>query len=137
MERKKLIKLLWAYKFNSDKEKKIAYKIEELRSSKTSVAISYDRVPGGGTSTMSDYIVRLTDLETELAHYASDKLLAYNKVTGIINSLAFDTDKEIMYQRYILWKNWQEIADDMCYSYERIRHKHSEILTELEKSSTF
>lgn len=136
MERNKLMNLLWSYKFASNKEQSTAEKIEMLRSSKTSLCISYDGLPGGGHSTMADYIARLTDLEAELNHYASDKLIAYNKVTDLISSLRSETDRELMYQRYIMWRSWLEIADDMHYTYAYVRNKHMSIIDKLAKDVT-
>ena len=127
-----LMAVLWSYKNNYDKEIKTANKIESLRTARTSPSVSIDGMPGGNThSPMEDYIVKLTTLEAEQAYYANEKLIAYVEITELINKLEDKTEKTIMYERYINWRPWLDIADELGYTHGRIRNKHTEILDKL------
>ena len=132
MDRAELMAVLWSYKNNCDKEIKTANKIESLRTAKMSPSVSVDGMPGGNThSSMEDYIVKLTTLEAEQAYYASKKLIAYSQVTDLINRLEDEIEKTFIYERYISWRPWLDIADELGYSYGRIRNKHTEVLNKL------
>ena len=132
LDRAELMAVLWSYKNNYDKEIKTANKIESLRTAKMSLSVSLDGMPGGNThSSMEDYIVKLTTLEAEQAYYASEKLIAYSQVTDLINRLEDEIEKTIIYERYISWRPWLDIADELGYSYGRIRNKHTEVLNKL------
>lgn len=132
LDRTDLMAALWSYKNNYDQEMKTADKIESLRTAKTSPSVSIDGMPGGNMhSSMEDYIIKLTTLEAEQAYYASEKLIAYSQVTDLINMLDNETEKTIMYERYINWRPWLDIAAEQGYDYGRIRNKHTEILNKL------
>lgn len=132
LDRTGLMAALWSYKDNYDQEMKTTDKIESLRTAKISPSVSIDGMPGGNMhSSMEDYIIKLTTLEAKQAYYASEKLIAYSQVTNLINMLDNETEKTIMYERYINWRPWLDIADEQGYTYGRIRNKHTEILNKL------
>ena len=119
---------------------KINNKISELsmlKSKSTSlqaVVINDDKVQTSpALDRLGDDISDILELEEEI----HKEIKRYNdlkhKIINEIHSLNNRLYIEILYKRYVEFKSLEEIAVEMNYSYDRVRHLHGYALIEFDK----
>ena len=119
---------------------KINNKISELsmlKSKSTSlqaVVINDDKVQ---TSPVLDRLGNDVSEILELEEEIRQEIKRYNelkhKIINEIHSLNNRLYIEILYKRYVEFKSLEEIAVEMNYSYDRVRHLHGYALIEFDK----
>lgn len=121
-------------------QKSIEYRkeqLEELRELSTSIgSFDYskdivDTTPTGDG--MEKKIIKIADLEADLTR----KIILYtakkNQIIEEIESLEEPKYVEILMKMYVEDKSLEEVAVEMAYSYDRVRHLHGLALVEFEK----
>ena len=83
-------------------------------------------------------IINYADKEAELNTEIQELIDLRHRIINEIYSLKENTFIELLFKRYVENKQFERIACEMSYSYERIRHMHSDALKafELEILST-
>lgn len=76
----------------------------------------------------TDTVDKVIDLENKINDLVDEYVGLKQKITKEINSLDNNTYVLLLIKRYVLNKNLYDIADEMFYSYGRIRHMHGEAL---------
>ena len=82
--------------------------------------------------TLADVIDLENKLERELSKYFNLKY----KIINEINAMADNTLSVILFKRYVLNKTLAEIARELNYSYDHVRHLHGQALIEFRKHNT-
>lgn len=120
----------------------INQKIEELNSlrimsdSIRSVDYSKEKVQTNHTNEAPfiTTIERMSDLEkeinTEIDTYVIEKHKIINQIQGLSNHLHI----QVLYKLYVEFKQLEEVADELGYSYQYIRSLHGSALKEFETS---
>lgn len=119
-------------------ERRISRRIELFRESQSSIQINLDGLPKSTIrKTQADYIVRLEELENELADAVEARKEAYRHVSGLIERLESEGQKDILDLRYIAGLSWQEIAQELGTSKSNVRYSHNRAVESLAPFSTF
>lgn len=119
-------------------ERRISRRIELFRESQSSIQINLDGLPKSTIrKTQADYIVRLEELENELADAVEARKEAYRHVSGLIERLESEGQKDILDLRYIAGLSWQEIAQELGTSKSNVRYRHNRAVESLAPFSTF
>ena len=123
-------------------DRKIANKQMELESLKalvTSITPTLKEVnvqSGGSQDRLGDTMAKILDLQNEINRdidkYVDRKLEAIR----LINKLEDDVSINILIQRYVNYKRWDEIAESLHYTRQGIFKKHGQALLDFEKVNT-
>lgn len=89
----------------------------------------FKRVPMDNAAERYD---RLTEQIEKMEKLLDIKSRFKTKIHGYISKFE-GVENQIAYKKYVEGKTLQTIADELCYSYDRIRHIHSK----MQKHSTF
>ncbi len=83
---------------------------------------------------LGDTMAKIIDLQNEINNeidlYINKKLEAIK----LINTIGDDVSISILTQRYINYKRWDEIADNLSYTRQGVLKKHGQALLNFEKS---
>lgn len=91
------------------------------------------RVQSSNSCDFTNAIDNLIEMEKKINKLVDKYVDLKNIITLEINSLENSTYSLLLIKRYVLNKNLYDIADEMFYSYGRIRHMHGEALEEFRK----
>ena len=104
--------------------------IETLREDIASIqGISYDkdRVQSSASSDgMVNKMIRLDELVSEMEDTMIERAKKRAEITTQITMMPNGTYMQILFKRYVEMQKFEQIALDMCYSYDRVRHLHQE-----------
>lgn len=124
---------LQQYAILEEKRKQLAFEIIEVREGMAGVgspALS-DRVqtsPSGDQ--MGNRVAKLISMEERLQALIDEKLAMGEKIITEIHNVDNAAYIKILYKRYIEFKKLKEIADEMDYSLDRVKHMHGYALQE-------
>lgn len=129
--------LLRAYKI----DQQIASKYEQIemwRSLAAKLSSSTIKVQitknGNNVNKVEIYCIKIADAEAEIERQLSKLLDIKREISEAINKLESSTYRVLLEQRYILCKNWNEIAEFMHYDESYILKKlHPLALREIEQ----
>ena len=119
-------------------EQRVMEEIETLRSRQTSVAKVLTGMPGGSGQayTLDDYAADLDMLERKLLYKLQQERVVYTEIRAALDLLTGLT-REIMVERYLMLKSWEQIAvcHDKSYRYmmKLQRRALDKLAEELEK----
>jgi hypothetical protein len=86
--------------------------------------------PNAGSSTaQSD---RIIDIELEISALIDRFIKERNEIIGMIQNLNHPDYMGVLYRRYVEYKNFDDIADEMALSYVRVTHIHLDALAAFE-----
>jgi len=95
-----------------------------------------ERVTGTKQSDLSDAYIRLETYE-ERVNREWDRLIAMREQgKKLIAAVEDPIQQTVLYDRYINYMSWEEIAVEMKYTYRRILQLHGDALQNLEKDFT-
>lgn len=110
--------------------------IATLRSQAENVrGMNYDKIRVQSSPDMdplATYLGRLTDAEEELSTELELYLSTYMKIFREIADVGMGIYADVLFLRYFDGLSLGEIADQLNYSYDRIRHIHGVALQEFE-----
>lgn len=110
--------------------------IATLRSQAENVrGMNYDKIRVQSSPDMdplATYLGRLTDAEEELSTELELYLSMYMKIFREIANVGMGIYADVLFLRYFDGLSLGEIADQLNYSYDRIRHIHGVALQEFE-----
>lgn len=120
------------YRRHGRKISRIESEIEEIRSMKLYPSMNNDGMPhGSNQKDLSGYAAELTEMEEQLHQEGVEQVISYKDITGRINQLEDENERDVLYYRYIKDKNWWEIADLMGYTERWITELHGRALAHL------
>ncbi len=120
------------YRKHGRKIKRIESEIEEIRSMKLYPSMNSDGMPHGSDQTdLSDYAAELTEKEDKLYLEGVEQVKAYKDITYKIEQLKDETERDVLYYRYIKSKSWWEIAELMGYTERWVQELHGKALKHL------
>lgn len=110
--------------------------IATIRSQAESVrGMDYDKVRVQSSPDMdplATYLGQLTEAEEELSTELEQYLAIYTQIFRQIANLGMGIYADVLFMRYFENKTLAEIAEDLQYSHDRIRHIHGVALQEFE-----
>ena len=109
---------------------RINAEIAELRSMKISPSVNNDGMPhgGGGQSDLSGYAAELDSMVQELIDERYYRIKDYQDIVGRIKKLKSESEKDVLFYRYIRGMDWWEIAEKMKFSERQIFRIHGKAL---------
>ena len=81
---------------------------------------------------IGESIVKVVDLESEISKDIIKLMELKQKISNTIDKVGKTECYEVLYQRYVLCKKFEEIAIDMKYDIRQIHRFHGEGLKEIE-----
>ena len=117
----------------------ITNKEEQLKALQARAVSTTAQMGGERVQTSSSHdtheriMVAILDLENELSTKINDYIKLKKEVIKVIDQLQEATHIDILYKRYISFKKWDDIADDMGYSIQAIFKIHGIALLEIQK----
>lgn len=129
-ENEKKKEYLNSYKNLCKKIKSLECQLEELRESKSSAqAIVMDDMPKGtNQSDLSDYMVKVDELEAEIKKTRQECLDRKLEIEHCIVVVKDGVESAILHKRYIELKDWTVIAVEINYSWKHTHRLHSKAL---------
>ena len=116
------------------KEAELAAMRSEIES--MSAAVTGERVQTSAKDKMSEKVSHIVDLEAQIIQdkekFLRMKDRIINEIQGLDNSVYVD----ILYKRYVEYKQLEEIAVEMNYSYRQVLRLHGFALQEFKKWHT-
>lgn len=82
---------------------------------------------------IEDPVLRYIALEQEITEDVYMLQLKKDKITSEIHNLNNSDNIKLLFKRYVECKKLGQIADEMNFSYDRIKHMHGSALAEFEK----
>ncbi len=115
---------------------RIELQIEELKQSKISPgSVMGDGMPRAHTqSDLSDYAVRLDELEQELRDARNRKITAFRNVQQAIERMDDEEEKDVLTYRHIQGKGWKDIAPAMNCSVRTMYYIYQRALQNFEST---
>ena len=111
-------------------KQKIAEK-DELKKYDVS-GVSYDaervKTTPSGEAPQVRTVERIMEYEAEIAEAIERFIALKKKIIGQIQSMQKPEYVQLLYKRYVEYKRLEEIALEMNYSYNRVKHLHGEAL---------
>lgn len=125
---------LRAYRTHERNIKRIQDEIDEVRELQQSVsAMQSDGMPHAhNVSDLSDYMVKLEKHITFLNREKKAKVEAYKRIVPCIEAMEDETEKDVLFFRYIKGYRWEKIADVMMYSMRQVHNIHGRALNNFE-----
>lgn len=105
----------------------------ELLSHIRSIDTTADKVQVSHRSQMETTIIKIADLERDLNKKIDELVNLKRNAMEKIDCLADNDHKLLLTARYINMKSWEEIAVDMCYTYQWVHRLHGRALQEFDK----
>ena len=93
-----------------------------------------DMPPGqpNGRSRMADYVMKMIELENEMTKEMMDLANLKKQIMDTINKIDNMEYKTILEERYLSFKSWEQISEDMGYTVRHIYRLHGRALLEVE-----
>ena len=103
--------------------------IEQLRLDKMFPSVFLDDMPHSHNQTdLSGYMARLDDLERKVRNKIVDNAILRREINMRINLMNDESQKSILWWRYIKGLAWDQIAKEMHYERETVCRKHGKAL---------
>lgn len=132
-EKKKLF--LKSYLRDKQAVIRIEEQLAELRASKISPSLISDGMPHGTSlSDLSDYAVKVDELERELIQKRYDRICSFQKVQAAIEAVEDEAEKDLLTYRYLRGMKWEEIAVKMGYTWRHTIRVHGQALENFKMS---
>lgn len=126
---------LKSYRKHVRRINRINAEIDELRLMKMCPSMKPDDgMPHGsdGQGDLSGYAGDLDEMIRELQHERYLRIKTYQQITGQIEQLKSDNEKDVLFYRYIKRLEWYEIAEMMGFSERQIFRIHGKALAHFE-----
>ena len=114
--------------------------LESLRTARFGCVngVDYGRIPVKGSrrvgGSFEQASIKALDLEGEIAGLIEQYNELRHTIIGQIQRLDKPEHVQILYKRYVEEKRWEQIADEMGYSCDHIRHLHGFALLDFAKT---
>lgn len=121
--------LMQSYKISQRLEAKCA-RLAELRALAERTTPILTGMPGGsgGASKLEDAVIRIADMEAEIAEEYNQATQLLQEITGVIRAVQDEDERTLLELRYLAYRNWAEIADAMFTSERTVYRIHGQAL---------
>lgn len=116
------------------KEAELAAMRSEIES--MSAAVTGERVQTSAKDKMSEKVSHIVDLENQIIQDKEKFLRMKDRIINEIQSLDNSVYVDILYKRYVEYKQLEEIAVEMNYSYRQVLRLHGFALQEFKRWHT-
>lgn len=116
------------------KEAELAAMRSEIES--MSAAVTGERVQTSAKDKMSEKVSHIVDLEAQIIRDKESFLRMKDRIINEIQSLDNSVYVDILYKRYVEYKQLEEIAVEMNYSYRQVLRLHGFALQEFKRWHT-
>ena len=118
-------------------EYRIMEQIRRLRAHQTDVSMTMNGLPKGGDAyTLDDYAADLDALERRLMTRLREERVAYEEARALLDLLT-GLKHEIMVERYLMLKKWEQIAVDHDKTYRYMQKLHRKALEEIAEKENY
>ena len=135
-ENEKKKEYLRSYRKHGSRIKRIEAELEEIRSMKMNPSVqNNDGMPRGSSSQsdLSDYAAELDTLEDKLYKEGVEQVRKYKEIEYAIKQISDESEKDILYYRYIKGWDWWKVAQAMEISERQVYRLHGKALKHLQK----
>jgi len=108
--------------------------LRELAAKATTTLSDMPRKPSPNLHSMEDTIVKMLELESEIVADINTLLDLKKDITAAIKKVENPDYQVLLELRYLCFKSWSEVADDMKYSKAHILTLHRQALDAICKS---
>lgn len=120
---------MWKYRDSVRRVTRIESELAEIRAMKLGTGINYDGMPSGfGESDLSDYFADLDKMERKLRAERYKRIMIYVDISRRIEKLKSQTERDVLFYRYIKGFDWWEVAENMRYSERQVHRFHAKAL---------
>jgi len=119
-------------------EQKINSKVaqaESLRNAATKAGVELNGMPPSASrnvSGMEDIIAKMVDLQNDIADHMNRLLDLKREVAEIINQIDSHKHQLVLELRYLCYKNWEDIADELNYQRKYLFRLHKQALEKVD-----
>lgn len=119
-------------------DKKIDANLEMLAIQKSKLTrvtnkLDENKVQSSGGVNFDETLASVIDLETKITKEIDAYINLKAKISSEINAMRDNTLSLILFKRYVLNKTLSEIAKELNYSYDHVRHLHGQALMEFRR----
>lgn len=119
-------------------DKKIDANLEMLAIQKSKLTrvtskLDENKVQSSEGVNFDETLASVIDLETKITKEIDAYINLKAKISSEINAMSDNTLSLILYKRYVLNKTLSEIAKELNYSYDHVRHLHGQALMEFRR----
>lgn len=131
-ENEKKKEYLRSYRKHGSRIKRIEAELEEIRSMKMNPSVrNNDGMPRGSSSQsdLSDYAAELDTLEDKLYKEGVEQVRKYKEIEYAIKQISDESERDVLFYRYIKGLGWWDIACNMGYSERHVKRLHGKALS--------
>ena len=107
--------------------------IEKSKLTRVTSKLDENKVQSSGGVNFDETLASVIDLETKITKEIDAYINLKAKISSEINSMSDNTLSLILFKRYVLNKTLSEIAKELNYSYDHVRHLHGQALMEFRR----
>ena len=117
------------YEFKEADEILDSFKEESLYPSMT---INFTPKSRSGKSDLSNLMVKAEKLERKYAEKKYKAFMKLEEIRSCINQLECHVERKVLTLRYIKFMKWEDICEEVSYSYKHVHNIHRKALSKLE-----
>lgn len=107
--------------------------IEKSKLTRVTSKLDENKVQSSGGVNFDETLASVIDLETKITKEIDAYINLKAKISSEINAMRDNTLSLILFKRYVLNKTLSEIARELNYSYDHVRHLHGQALMEFRR----
>lgn len=107
--------------------------IEKSKLTRVTSKLDENKVQSSGGVNFDETLASVIDLETKITKEIDAYINLKAKISSEINAMRDNTLSLILFKRYVLNKTLSEIAKELNYSYDHVRHLHGQALMEFRR----
>ncbi len=109
--------------------------LDSLKAKLTNITSKLDevKVQSSNQANFDETLASMIDLESRLSRDMCKYINLKYKILNEINAMEDNTLSVILFKRYILGKSLNQIAKELNYSYDHLRHLHLKALREFKR----
>ena len=97
-----------------------------------SMTINFTPKSGGGRADLANLMVKVEKLERKYVEKKDKAITRLEEIRSCINELDCQVEKKILTLRYIKFMKWEDICEEVKYSWRHVHNIHRKALTKLE-----
>lgn len=124
-------KKIYLQGYQNNKRKLVALnrELEELKSHEMSPCLNLTGMPGAHNKRdLSDYIVKYEKIVSRIINAKNEALNSFDEIEQNIERLEDETEKTVLRLRYLVGLTWEDIAEEIMYTYQYVHIIHKRAL---------
>jgi DNA-directed RNA polymerase specialized sigma subunit len=120
---------LLSYKAYKQKQKRLEEQLEELRQTEMSPSLIVSDMPGAHNQRdLSDYAAKYDVLWNQIIKARKDTIERFTEIQQQIELMEDGNEKTLLTLRYLRHKKWEDIAEEMAYTWQHVHKIHANAL---------